>query len=59
VVEFGDFKFLLGILFFGSAFAFGFWELAKLRRDRQQMSRDYRVKRTAVTETTRKYADKD
>jgi hypothetical protein len=37
-VVFGDFKLLLGLLFFGFAFAFGIWELVKLRRDRQRSS---------------------
>jgi hypothetical protein len=32
-MEFAEFKGLLALLFFGSVFAFGFWQLAALRRD--------------------------
>jgi hypothetical protein len=37
-VEFANFKLLLALLFFGSVFAFGIWELVKLRRDRHRSS---------------------
>jgi hypothetical protein len=40
-VDYSVFKPLLGLLFFGSAFVFGFWQLASLRRlSRQQDERD-------------------
>lgn len=32
-MEYGIFKALLGLLFFGSVFVFGLWQLAALRRD--------------------------
>lgn len=33
-MDYGAFKGLLGLLFFGAVFVFGFWQLAALRRDR-------------------------
>lgn len=35
-MEYGIFKALLGLLFFGSVFVFGFWQLAALRRDERR-----------------------
>jgi O-antigen ligase len=34
--DYGVFKGLLGLLFFGAVFVFGFWQLAALRRDRRK-----------------------
>lgn len=34
MVDYGIFKALQGLLFFGAVFAFGFWQLASLRRSR-------------------------
>lgn len=33
-MDYGIFKALQGLLFFGAVFAFGFWQLASLRRSR-------------------------
>lgn len=35
-IDYGIFKGLLGLLFFGSVFVFGFWQLAALKRDRNR-----------------------
>jgi hypothetical protein len=39
-VEYGIFKPLLGLLFFGAVFAFGIWQLIDLKRDRKRKERD-------------------
>ena len=40
VVEYGIFKPLLGLLFFGAVFALGIWQLIDLKKDRKQKERD-------------------
>jgi hypothetical protein len=35
-MEYGSFKALLGLLFFGSVFLFGFMQLSSLRRERER-----------------------
>jgi len=35
-MDYGFFKALQGLLFFGAAFGFGFWQLYALRRDERK-----------------------
>lgn len=35
-MDYGTFKAGLGLLFFGSVFLFGFWQLGQIRRERRK-----------------------
>ncbi|MGB5200471.1 MAG: hypothetical protein WBR56_11295 [Sedimenticolaceae bacterium] len=39
-MEYGVFKALLGLLFFGAVFAFGIWQLVDLKRDTRPKKQD-------------------
>jgi hypothetical protein len=45
MIDYGTFKSLQALLFFGAAFAFCFWQLAAIKRTRRQRMQSIRIDR--------------